>query len=361
MYIHVLCIQFILQFISVIANVFGTYCLQKQERKRKATRLRVVHRLLLKSFASIEIVKMLYDFIPVSIYHFDKDRYYDNIVYFTIIEINLMTIFFSSVAFIAINKLMVVLLEQRYRHYITRKLVIKILVATWVTASASGIGIWVLPGEIGFAKMYYYLTLETTVTVLIVLIFPVIMCRIRKRDPSLPSMQMKKPFLLSFLLCSCFITFDVTPDIVFFFNQTEDVYIVISFIWTVGYLLDPVIYIFHDTTRRKIAKDTSNFILCCFFVRSARVPERTLTSTTIPLSSKTKNSIDIAVTLKSTKQYTEENVIDDVNVEVTAFNHMEDAPERNGECLLLQNTTQNQCKDEHDRTDASTVALMHAS
>ena len=71
---------------------------------------------------------------------------------------------------------------------------------------------------------------------------------------------------VAFLLMFSFIVFNGIPDLVFALEQTDETYHAVSVLWSLGYLLDPLIYIFTSKEMRKIACEVVVNMLCCWKV-----------------------------------------------------------------------------------------------
>ena len=57
------------------------------------------------------------------------------------------------------------------------------------------------------------------------------------------------------LLLVCFILFNAVPDVVFFINNhSHSCYVIVSFFWSFGCLIDPIIYIFLNSRTRSTAQ-----------------------------------------------------------------------------------------------------------
>ena len=117
---YTVAIQFSLTVLSLLFNALGIHCLRKRQGGNKNQHL------LLRNLAAVEITKTLYDYVPLTLYHFCHQWYRNHHMYFEIIqilEVNLMTILFSSYVFITLDRLLCATLKTRYKMLITKKLV----------------------------------------------------------------------------------------------------------------------------------------------------------------------------------------------------------------------------------------------
>ena len=246
---------FSLMFISIILNVFGIYCLRKQKGGN------VNQRMLLQNLSFIEITKMTYDYIPMTLYHFHNDWYKSHFAYLDIIEINLTTILFSSVLLISMDRFACVLLRVRYNHYIKEPLVRDILVTTWVAGFTSGLFMWALASSIEYAKVYYYMTFDVIIIIWSGITYLTMIKFLRKRNERFRQlagngnghMKCLRMFLVPSVIITSFILFNAIPDIIMANDVTEVTYHVTSYLWTLGFVTDPLIYIFLNKKSRRIA------------------------------------------------------------------------------------------------------------
>lgn len=102
-------VQFIVHFLSVIANIFGLFCLRQQEKnKKKRSRCECEgNGLLLQNIALVEILKMSYDVIPLAVFHYEGNWYTLYTLYFDLIEMFTMTVFFTAFLLILLDKVIV--------------------------------------------------------------------------------------------------------------------------------------------------------------------------------------------------------------------------------------------------------------
>ena len=117
-------------------------------------------------------------------------------------------------------------------------------------------------------KMYYYVFFDVVIVGLIASTYAIIIYTIQRRNQHLSiaggrkeklRMQMVAlSLILSFVLCNC------VPDMwytFFFVDHTK--FDVIPILWSLGYLLDPIIYIFTTQEMRRIAAMGLINLICC--------------------------------------------------------------------------------------------------
>ena len=183
----ILYIQYSIHILSVLANGFALYCLEKRgyactvryvgvsrEYARKIASTSNSQELLLKNLASIEMVKMLYDMFPLAAYHFLTSWYEKYYLYFEIVEVILMTIFFEAFILILSDKLWIVIAPLN-RRAVTGKFIKTIIVVSWFLGLIMGPLIrlfQVLSGK--HQELYYYFIFDIIITLLSGIFFYII-------------------------------------------------------------------------------------------------------------------------------------------------------------------------------------------
>ena len=244
--------QFTIHGLSVLLNSFGIYCLRKQRIRKRSEG----YSLLMQNLAYVEILKMAYDIIPLSTYHYYPNWYYHNHIYFEVIETATLSIFFTAFLLILLDEVLIVLFPVRRRR-LSGKVVKRVIGATWFVGIISAPSTWMIPRE-SVVRVIYYLVYEFLISLMSLVFLVVIRKKCRGRDQSFPSANERRTFTISILLLIFFILFNAIPDFIFFFNQQHHIYLVVSFCWSVGCLIDPLIYIFMN---RKTAKIATRFLL----------------------------------------------------------------------------------------------------
>ncbi len=245
----ILYLQFLLAACSVLMNFLGLYCLPQQKRGSKNQCL------LQQNLSTIDITKILYDFVPIAFYYLRNDWYNSNYQYFDVVEIHMMTILYSSYILLLGDRLACVLLDIKYSAYLTKKLVRNVIFSSWLTGIVPGVLVGVVFPHKGQGKVYYYIAFDGIVITMTIITYTVIMVSIRKmNNRRIPSstlrnkdingeLKTKRSMVVTFLLLSSFLSCYIIPDIVFVFHKDIQAYQVISLFWSLGFLLDPIIYI----------------------------------------------------------------------------------------------------------------------
>ena len=98
-------VQFIIMMLSILFNGFGFFTFYRRKKGNKNQHM------LLQNLASVEIVKIVYDFISITLYYLVPIQYDKALTYFVVIEINSMTILYCSFAAVNIDRLLCVILR----------------------------------------------------------------------------------------------------------------------------------------------------------------------------------------------------------------------------------------------------------
>ena len=107
----ILIFVYTLMFISLLLNTLGMYCLYKESGGIKKQRL------LLINLSLIEIIKAVYDYIPLTTYHYAEKWYNLHNPMFDMMEMILMTIIYESYLLISFERLSCVIMEIKYNYY----------------------------------------------------------------------------------------------------------------------------------------------------------------------------------------------------------------------------------------------------
>ena len=260
--ISVLCVQLTIMVISLIFNGFGFYTFQKRLQGNKNQHM------LLQNLAAVEIVKTLYDFIPLLLYYFyvicGIDWYKSAIHYLVVMEVNVMTTIYMSFVAVSLDRLLCVVLEMKYAYLVTERCVKVGIVCTWVCTTFPGFLVWMFFPHPEEAKRYYYLGWDVLVLLLIIptyaLVFKILRSNRRRLQFFTTKSKSKMQYqslVVGVLLTLSFLAFNLVPDVVILlFSSNHTAFSVVSLLWSVGYLVDPFVYIFASKQSRN-ANQTS--------------------------------------------------------------------------------------------------------
>ena len=215
--------------------------------------------MLLQNLSVIEITKIISDYIVYILYYNHRTFYDRNEPYFQTVEVSLLTILFSSVSLISIERLACILLNVRYKRIITKSLMRGIILTTWIVGLATGF-LFLLSNDPN-AKVHYYLSFDFFIVFICIITYTtiwIVYLRSRKGvNPNDQTRDIKKElrfFRAPVLILTSFLLFNCIPDIVCSFDRDQGLYNIILILWGLGYLSDPCIYIFMNQKTRKEAK-----------------------------------------------------------------------------------------------------------
>ena len=96
--------------------------------------------------------------------------------------------------------------------------------------------------------------------------------------------NLRKMFLIPFLIVAGFLVFNVIPDLIIFYHFNDVIHNVASVLWALGFNVDPLIYIFLNMTSRDIALNVLKNICgrCCRYRRQTVVNDNNIERNAIP-------------------------------------------------------------------------------
>ena len=234
---------------GISLNGFSIHCLKQQKAGNTHSWL------LLQNLAAVEIVKAVYDFIALSAYNKHNAWYRHHLVCFNVLEVTFMTIFFLSLIFIALDKMLVLLLHGKYTHRVTRKIVKWSICCAWMSGLV--IGSFLRKKT----RLIWYLAADFVVVLLNVVVILLYRRWVRTRDGRFPQINTRRCTAVSLLLLTSFTVLYALPDCVFACHPSHGVFVTVQFFWTAGYVIDPLIYTFTYTK----VKNTALSRLCGTF------------------------------------------------------------------------------------------------
>ena len=250
----IICFHSILSVLSLLLNSVGIYCLQKQ------TGLNHNQEILLQNLSASEIVKVSYDLISMVVYHCFTPWYDSYFVYLDIVEVCLMTALYFAFMQISAERLLCISLSTRYKQYVTVQFVKVGVCLSWMMSVIPGVVFWLRDYQCEKVKARYYVSLDIIITLIIVVTYSIFgynLVFIRKR--TICSHVGGRPnhgrlIKVSTAIFITFILFNSIPDVVFaFWGEGDIVYHSMAFLWNIGYISDPLLYIFLNKRSRKMA------------------------------------------------------------------------------------------------------------
>ena len=252
-------VAFILNFICIILNGFGIYCLHAQKGGNHNQRI------LLQNLSAIEMLKILNDYVSFTSYYIYQEWYKTNEPFFDLVEIYLQTILFFSLVVISTERLACIALNMRYRSLATKLLIKTIVISLWILSFPPALLFWITKSS--NVKNHYYLFFDVLIVVLNIVAFLVIwrVCRRSQQavfDETRSPRNQLKIGLVSFLIVTSFVICNCIPDIINNFYHTELSYNIVVVVWSLGFLSDPCVYIFLNKRTRETARNTMERIWC---------------------------------------------------------------------------------------------------
>ena len=244
---------YILTLIGLLLNTLGIYCLYKQEGDTRKQRI------LLANLSFIEIIKMIYNYVSLTFYHYKTDWYIENYRHFDVVEVSIMSVLYASMLVISIDRLSCLVLHIKYNCYVTEKLIKLGLIIVWLMGFACGPVMWFLISDNEYAKIYYYMTFDIAIIIAAGVTYLLFGRLIKQRNRTFVNdrsmKNLKNLFLVPSLIVTTFVLFNAIPDLIMVRHFNKVLYNVTAILWVLGLSSDPLIYIFLNRKSRGIALD----------------------------------------------------------------------------------------------------------
>ena len=250
----VIIFAFVINAVSLCANALGIYCLHIEKGGN------VNQRLLLQNLSAIEILKILNDYLSMTTFYCYSDWYQRNTGYLDIAEINILTVLFLCFILVTCERLACISLHLKYTTYVTKSLIHNVVLTTWLIGFTSGFFVWATGHS--HAKGYFYLVFDVAVFVSCIITYSKIYKTYqlsKKRFCNVSAMSVRdgrkqvKLSIVPFLIITSFLVFNAIPDVIFAFLENEKSYRVAVFMWALGFLMDPFVYIYLNKKTRRTA------------------------------------------------------------------------------------------------------------
>ena len=179
------------------------------------------------------------------------------------VEVVIMTVIFFGFMLISVERLVCITLNMKYKVFVNESLVKWVIFVKWMLGVLLGFVLWI-GKDISNRKIYFYLVLDILVIVLTIVTYS---CILRVYHTSRQSLAQESSNLrnevkilrVPFLIITSFILCNSIPDVILFLVREEiktEMYCASVVLWAVGFLLDPLIYIFLNKKTRLIARTT---------------------------------------------------------------------------------------------------------
>lgn len=252
-------LSLILMFLSLMLNSFGIFVLNKQYKGKNNAQ-----KIILINLSTIEIVKMIQDICVVIIYQYFGMIYEDYMVYFELMEIGTLSIIFLSMILISVDRFLCITLGIKYKAIVTKRNVKLTVVMIWVIGVSTSVPFF-FTNDRSNIKYIYYTATGAFFVVLSVIAYATVAFSIRSRTRSKrsrPISVFRKSYIVPFGIITTFVLFNVIPDtvevLVVHYNRPFDstTYEAVFCFYIIGYIADPLIYIFLNAETRAAARST---------------------------------------------------------------------------------------------------------
>ena len=154
---------------------------------------------------------------------------------------------------IVIDRLLCVLLQLKYRYYITPTRIKMMLYVSWSLGIAYMITLCLLDVEDIDSFSAYEIFIADCVFIVLALITYGSIFWSLKHAPKSKHTQQKNKQLVPMMIILTFVLFYCIPDMIHMVHNNHTVGYAIMFIWNIGWTFDPLTYIFLDERNREQA------------------------------------------------------------------------------------------------------------
>ena len=240
-------VQYFLMVTSALLNSFGVYCLRRRKRRRG----NINQVLLQQNLAIVEIIKMIVDLVPLTLYYFFYDIYEKSSIYFAIGETYLMTVLYCAFFLVTFERLLCVLLESKYCTRVKYNFIVRVLILVWVGSVVLASVLYGATESLSESKLLFYIICDAVVLGIICFTYPVVVSYLRKGKKH--RTKKRKTLILATLLTVSFVCFNLIPDILIIGQRNAVSIYISSLLWSLGYVADPLVYVFAVKNIRKHA------------------------------------------------------------------------------------------------------------
>ncbi|XP_057311544.1 alpha-2C adrenergic receptor-like [Hydractinia symbiolongicarpus] len=207
---------------------------------------------------------MIQDICVVIIYQYFGMIYENYMVYFELMEIGTLSIIFLSMILISVDRFLCITLGIKYKAIVTKRNVKLTVVLIWVIGVITSVPFF-FTNDRSNIKYIYYTATGAFFVVLSVIAYATVAFSIRSRTRSKrskPISVFRKSYIVPFGIITTFVLFNVIPDtvevLVVHYNRPFDstTYEAVFCFYIIGYIADPLIYIFLNAETRAAARST---------------------------------------------------------------------------------------------------------
>ena len=253
-------IVYIMVFISIILNIFGVYCLHKTKEVGKNQKIILTNLSASKMIALPMFCSQIY-------YMFLSPQYIPKsyTMLSPYVDFFIVSLILFGMALVSADRLLCVILCLKYKVYVTKSRLIKVVVLIWLLTFPLSLLAY-------FPPYYSYLLkfLGCCFLFLTVFTYSTIAYKLKKRTRQFASAvntaniernPFRKHYVIPFIILISFMILGVIPfDLSLFMKHTKLLDLVRFPIISINYTVDPLIYLFLHQDVRKTAFDT----LRCF-------------------------------------------------------------------------------------------------
>ena len=258
-----------IRFTAILIHLVGIYCLLAEKRVKRKLRNILLHLSAVEILMTANLLILQY----LRIYNINDDI----IVHVLAWDGGNDITFYLIMCFIPLDRLLCTVLRMKYNYYVTTKRVNMILFGCWLFGFTFSIPFHFVKHEHVYTFFYHYCyQICDPICVLFAIIsFTVIVRKLRQgrirvsmQQPRLSStasrrlstknknsiVSQRNIYRIPFMIIVTFIVFYFIPDLIITIkNESELIAKVTPFIWSLGLMTDPLIYIFiHKKIRMRV-------------------------------------------------------------------------------------------------------------
>ncbi len=179
-------------------------------------------------------------------------------------------VYYFSIYFLTVDRLIATLFPLKYIIILTKRHLVRAIVTKWLTISLFGISFFLRESWFTFIWQYIWVILDLIFIVLCLVTYGLILTKLlarrrlqhENRDREARRRQRRiinrnqKFFKIVALIVVSFIFLNLVPDVILFFQDSDDQVVlgILGMIWSLGVVMDPLIYVFLQDDLRLVLK-----------------------------------------------------------------------------------------------------------